>query len=60
VAALRKAGTNNQKLRSALEQTKGFVGTQGTFTYSPDDHGGLSKDSMVMYTVVGGAWKIVK
>lgn len=60
VAALRKAGTNNQKLRSALEQTKGFVGTQGTFTYSPDDHGGLSKDSMVMYMVVGGAWKIVK
>ena len=60
VAALRKAGTNNQKLRNALEQTKGFVGTQGTFTYSPDDHGGLSKDSMVMYMVVGGAWKIVK
>ena len=60
VAALRKAGTNNQKLRNALEQTKGFVGTQGTFTYSPDDHGGLSKDSMVMYTVIGGAWKIVK
>jgi branched-chain amino acid transport system substrate-binding protein len=60
LAALKKAGTNNEKLRDAIEQTRGFVATQGTFTYSPDDHGGVTKDSMVVYKVIGGAWKIVK
>jgi branched-chain amino acid transport system substrate-binding protein len=60
VAALKKAGANNEKLRNAIEQTRGFVATQGIFSYSPDDHGGVTKESMVMYTVIGGAWKIVK
>jgi len=60
VAALREAGTDKYKLRDAIEQTRGFVGTQGIFTYSPDDHGGMTIESMVMYTVVGGAWKIVE
>ena len=60
VNALKKAGDNRKKLRDAIEQTKGFVGTVGTFNYSPDDHNGLSTESVDMYQVVGGAFKLMK
>lgn len=43
-------------LRDAIEATQGFVGIGGTFTYSADDHNGLTKSDLVMYRVEGGAW----
>jgi branched-chain amino acid transport system substrate-binding protein len=55
-AALKQAGDNKAKLRDAIENTKGYVGTYGIFNYSPDDHAGLTKDAIVMYQVRGGAW----
>jgi branched-chain amino acid transport system substrate-binding protein len=58
-AALKQAGDNKPKLRDAIENTKGYVGIYGVFNYSPDDHAGLTKDAIVMYQVVGGAWKVV-
>lgn len=60
VAALKKAGTDKNKLRDAIEQTKGYIGINGIFNYSPSNHGGLSKEAMVMYEAVGGEWKIIK
>jgi branched-chain amino acid transport system substrate-binding protein len=57
VSAMKKAGTDKSKIRDAIEQTKGFVGTQGIFTYSPADHAGLSPDSILMYQVIDGEWK---
>jgi len=60
VAALKKAGDEKNKLRDAIEQTQGYVGVNGIFNYSPSDHAGLSKDSIIMYQVVGGDWKIIK
>jgi branched-chain amino acid transport system substrate-binding protein len=59
VAALKNAGTDKAKVRDAIEQTKGFVGTQGIFTYSPTDHAGLAPDSILLYKVVEGEWEPV-
>ncbi len=55
--ALKKAGVERSKLRDAIEQTQGFVGTQGIFSYSPTDHAGVKPDSILMYQVVDGEWK---
>ncbi|MDI6693069.1 MAG: ABC transporter substrate-binding protein [Anaerosomatales bacterium] len=44
------------KLRDAIEQTKGLVGVGGTFTYSPQDHNGLTESELVLYRVENGAW----
>lgn len=60
VAALKKTGEDKNKLREAIEQTKGYVGVHGIFNYSPTDHGGLSKESIMMYQAIGGAWKIIQ
>lgn len=59
-AAILKAGTDPSKLCAAIEETKNLAGVYGVFNYSASDHGGLTKDSLVMYRVSGGAWKLVK
>lgn len=59
VAALKKAGDDKNKLRDAIEQTKGYVGIHGMFNYSPTDHGGISKESILIYQAVGGQWKFL-
>ncbi|MHB8988876.1 MAG: ABC transporter substrate-binding protein [Desulfobulbia bacterium] len=48
------AGTNREKVRDAIENLKGFVGTAGVFNFSPTDHNGLGTDSVTMLTVKGG------
>ena len=55
--AMKKAGTNNEKLRDAIESTKGYVGVSGIYNISPEDHNGLGTDSMVMVQISGGQWK---
>ena len=57
-SALKKAGTDKAKLRQAIEETKGYVGINGIFNFSAQDHGGLSKDSMVVYQCREGDWKL--
>jgi len=58
--ALEKAGTDKEKLRDAIESTKNYMGIVGEFNYSADDHGGLSKKSMVMYESVDNKWKLIE
>jgi branched-chain amino acid transport system substrate-binding protein len=58
--AMKKAGTDNEKLRDAIEQTKGYVGVSGTYTITPEDHNGLGIDSMVMVQVSKGQWKLLE
>ncbi len=58
--AIRKAGTEPEKLRAAIESTKGFVGVSGVFTLSPADHNGLGTDSMVMLQVKNGKFTMVE
>ena len=58
--AMGKAGTTNpQKVRDAIEKTKGYVGVSGVYNLSSKDHCGLDKDSLVMITVENGKWKLV-
>jgi branched-chain amino acid transport system substrate-binding protein len=58
--AIKKAGTEPDKLRDAIEQTKGYVGVSGVFNMSPEDHNGLKTDSMIMVRVENGKWKLVE
>jgi len=60
VGALRVAGTDNEKLRAAIESTSKYVGIGGVYEFSASDHGGLTRDSLVMYQAVGGEWKLMK
>jgi branched-chain amino acid transport system substrate-binding protein len=57
--AMKKAGTNNEALRAAIEQTKGYIGVSGVYSLTPEDHNGLGTDSMVMVQIADGKWRMV-
>lgn len=59
--AIKRAGsTDKEKVRTALEQTKGFVGTTGVFNMSPTDHMGLDLSAFRMVEVKNGDWQLLK
>jgi branched-chain amino acid transport system substrate-binding protein len=58
--AMKKAGTNNEKLREAIENTKGYIGISGIYNLTPEDHNGLGTDSMVMVRIEKGQWKMLR
>jgi branched-chain amino acid transport system substrate-binding protein len=58
--AMKKVGTNPVKLRSAIENTKGYVGVSGIYNMSKKDHCGLSSSSLVMIEVKNGKWTLIK
>jgi branched-chain amino acid transport system substrate-binding protein len=61
VDALKRAGsTDGEKVRTALEQTKGYIGVTGAFNMSATDHMGLDLSAFRMLEVKGGDWVIVK
>jgi branched-chain amino acid transport system substrate-binding protein len=61
VEALKRAGEpDTDKVRDALENLKGFVGTAGVFNFSPTDHTGLSMDAFEMLTVKDGKFTVYK
>jgi branched-chain amino acid transport system substrate-binding protein len=53
-AAVKKAGTDKEKVRTAIENIKGLPGTGGIFSFSATDHNGLDLDSFAMITVKDG------
>lgn len=55
--AMKKAGTDKEKLREAIENTKGYIGISGIYNITAEDHNGLGTDSMVMVRIVNGQWK---
>ncbi len=57
-AVKRAGGTDPEKLRSAIEQTRALVGTNGVFTMTPKDHNGIQFDSMRMLEIRDGHWAI--
>ncbi|MET3915518.1 branched-chain amino acid transport system substrate-binding protein [Variovorax sp. OAS795] len=59
-AIQRAGGTDKQKLRDAIEATKGFVGVSGIYTMSAADHMGLDVSAFRMVEVQGGAFKEVR
>ncbi len=52
--AIEKAGTDKEKVREAVEATKGLAGTAGVFTFSATDHNGLDMNAFAMLTVRNG------
>jgi branched-chain amino acid transport system substrate-binding protein len=48
------------ELRDAIEATNGLVAVGGTFTFSPEDHNGMTEDDLVLYEVTGGEWTLVE
>jgi branched-chain amino acid transport system substrate-binding protein len=61
VKAIEKAGsTDRAKVRQAIENMKGFVGTGGIFNFSADDHNGLDLDAFEMLTVQDGKFTLYK
>ncbi|HXY21410.1 MAG TPA: ABC transporter substrate-binding protein [Burkholderiaceae bacterium] len=61
VEAIKRAGsTDKAKVRLALEQTKGFVGTDGVVNMSETDHLGLDLTSFRMLEVKNGDWTLVE
>lgn len=61
VDAIKRANsTDKEKVRAALEQTKGFIGTTGAFNMSPTDHMGLDLSAFRMVEVKNGAWQLLK
>lgn len=56
--ARKEKGAKPQDIRDAIENCKGFVDTAGVFNFSPEDHTGLSKDSLEMLTVKNGEFAI--
>lgn len=60
VDAMKRAGsTDPKKVRDEIERTKGFVGTGGVVTMSPNDHLGLDLTAFRMLEVKGGDWTLV-
>lgn len=43
-------------LRDAIEQLKGFVGSEGVYTMSAQDHNGVDERSQVMIRIDSGKW----
>ena len=60
IDSLKKAGTDPNKLRDAIEATTSSPGISGVFTMTPQDHSGLTKDALVMVTVDKGKWTVAK
>ena len=61
VDAIKRANsTDKAKVRDAIEATKGFVGTSGTYNMSATDHMGLDLSAFRMLEVKNGDWSLVQ
>jgi branched-chain amino acid transport system substrate-binding protein len=60
VKALGEAGADRARLRSAIENTRNFVGITGVFDFSPTDHNGLDRRAVTMVQIVDGQWRLAK
>jgi branched-chain amino acid transport system substrate-binding protein len=59
--ALKKAGSaDREKVRDAIENLQGLVGTAGVFKFSAADHTGLSLDAFEMLTVADRKFRIYR
>ena len=51
------AGATAAELRDEIEATEGLVGTAGIFTYTVEDHNGLTPDDLNMVEIVDSKWE---
>lgn len=60
VEAIKRANsTDPRKIRDALEQTRGFIGTSGVVNMTPQDHLGLTVEAFRMLEVKNGDWLLI-
>jgi len=60
VEAIRRAGsTDGVRIRDAIRQTRGFVGTGGVVNMSPTDHMGLDISAFRMVEIRDGNWRLL-
>jgi len=57
---IKEGGTDKEKVRTAIENTKGLVGTAGIFNMSATDHNGLDLNAFEMLTVKDGKFAILE
>jgi branched-chain amino acid transport system substrate-binding protein len=57
--ALKRAGADvtPAELRDEIEATEGLAGTAGVFTYTAEDHNGLTPDDLTMVEIVDSKWE---
>jgi branched-chain amino acid transport system substrate-binding protein len=60
VAAMKKAGTEPEALRDAIEKTNGYVGISGIFKMTPEDHSGLDASALILAQAKNGRWNLDK
>ena len=61
VNAFKRAGSADKaKVRDAIEQTKGFIGTGGIVNMSPADHLGLDLSAFRLLEIRNGDWTLAK
>ena len=60
IGAIKRAGgTDKEKVRTEIENTKNYIGADGIYTMSPEDHLGLDTNSFVMVEIRNGDWKLL-
>jgi branched-chain amino acid transport system substrate-binding protein len=59
VKAIGEVGADQEKVRTAIEGMKGFVGTSGVFNFSATDHNGLGLDAFELVTVKKGKFVLL-
>ncbi len=60
LAAINRAGsTDKEKVRDAIEQTSGYVGTGGLVSMSPKDHMGLGPQAFHIVEIKNGDWNLI-
>lgn len=60
IDAMKRANsTDKAKVRDAIEATKGFVATSGTYNMSPTDHMGLDLSAFRLLEVKDGKWVLL-
>jgi branched-chain amino acid transport system substrate-binding protein len=61
VEAMKRAGgTDKAKVRDEIEKTKNFVGADGIYNMTPQDHMGLTLESFKMVEVKNNTWTLLK
>lgn len=58
VEALRMGATDRQQVRDNIEKIRGLVGLTGVFNFSPQEHSGLTMDSLIMLRAQDGKFVV--
>ncbi len=58
--AIERGGDSPAAIRDQLEKTSKFAGIGGTFSYSSQDHAGLTSDAFVLVQIKNKGWTLLK